>query len=777
MERVPTDWISELAGVRPPSPCETNGDESEHWAMQGELELLAGKVALRHGELERSGDLLAAAAAHLSDPGRKPELAGQLLALAKAWTRRKDDPRSASEAERALRAAVTLDRAQAMPALAQHLQRQSRPSEAIECWRDALRVSPDVGTHFLNLGRLYEQTGRIQEAVGTYLELIAVAPTAKNYLIVAQRLDELGPALPEPTAAQAVKIALLGNATLDHLRGYLNVEVYRAGMRPEIYQGGFDQYTQDILNPYSELYAFSPDVIVLAVHASRLFPRIHHYPFDMSVEERRAELDVGLNTLRNLLDALTERSSALILLHNMVAPHYPALGIADWRDDLGQAELFGEINARLAGMVRDCYKDVYVVDEERVQARSGKARATDPRLWLTARMAWSDSVLPALAKEYVRFLKPYKALSRKCIVLDLDNTLWGGVVGEDGVGGIQLGADAPGNAFVAFQRELERLWRRGILLAVASKNNLDDATAVFEQHPAMVLKQSHFAAQRINWQPKSDNVREIAKELNIGLDSLVFLDDNPVERAKMRAELPQVLTVELPSDPAYYRSALLELDVFDSLALTEEDRRRNQLYSEQRARRDFESTLDTGGGSLEEFLRELDMVMEIEPDSAQTMPRIVQLTNKTNQFNLTTRRYGEAQIAGMKAAGAEIFTTRVTDRFGDNGYVGVAILTPTSTDMVEVDTLLLSCRVMGRGVETAFLAFLADRARERGARRLHGRYIPTAKNAPVRNFYREHGFTLIGQEPDGAELWGLDLDTPPIEVPSWLTVRTPVPAS
>jgi FkbH-like protein len=423
-------------------------------------------------------------------------------------------------------------------------------------------------------------------------------------------------------------------------------------------------------------------------------------------------------------------------------------------------------------MVRQRYNNVYVLDEDAVQARTGKERATDARLWFTARMGWSDAVLPALAREHMRYLTPYKGLSRKCIVLDLDNTLWGGVIGEDGIEGIQLGPEAPGNAFVAFQRELERLWHRGILLAICSKNNEADVLPVFDRHPHTVLKLSHFAARRVNWQSKAMNLREIAAELNIGLDSLVFLDDNPAERAAVRAELPQVLTIDLPIDPAHYRTTLLGLDVFETLALTEDDLLRNERYTAQTARREFESQYVESHVPLEVYLADLQLRVEIDRINQQTLPRVAQLTNKTNQFNLTTHRYSEAEILEMQARGFEGFSARVMDRFGDNGVVGVTIVRRDGLVM-EIDTFLLSCRVMGRGVETAILSFLATLASQDGLQRLRGWYLPTEKNAPVKDCYRQHGFKLVEQGPGGGELWELDLADAAVPSPPWLSVDAP----
>jgi FkbH-like protein len=736
--------------------------------LVAEIQLRAAETALRTGDLDKAEALLTHVSESPAADQLKQNISDQLLSLAKALTRH--GPASDPEhIEHILRSAHALAPASAATPLAQFLQRQGRQAEAIQAWQEAIRLNPQEANNYLALARLYRQQGQAELARNICLDLIAAAPSAKNTLHVAAFLDELSPELPAPQLGQTVRVALLGNATLDHLQSYFKVELYKAGLFPELYQGGFGQYTQDILDPASPLYAFKPDVLVLAVHPSRLFPNLHTYPFNLTIEQRRAELEQGLETVASLLNTFSQRSQAMVLLHNMVVPQRPALGTLDLREELGQTAAFSEINVRLAEMARTRFKNVYIVDEDAVQSRYGKSRATDQRMWLAARLPWADGVLAGLAGEYMRYIRPLKGLSRKCVVLDLDNTLWGGVIGEDGLAGIQLGSEAPGSAFVAFQRELEKLWKRGILLAINSKNNPDDALPVFEKHHDMVLKLSHFATHRINWEQKADNIRSIAKELNIGLDSLVFLDDNPVERARVRAELPQVLVPELPTDPALYRAALLELGVFDALALTEEDKNRNKLYAEQRARQDYEANL--GSTNLEEYLAGLEMVVEIAPANSLTLPRIAQLTNKTNQFNLTTRRYSEAQIDEMQARGSLVYSMNVTDRFGDNGLVGVAILTPKTPDTWEIDSFLMSCRVMGRGVETALLASLANAVSTQGATRLEGWFLPTAKNEPVKDFYPRHNFEVAEQHPDGRTLYSFDLEEGTIDTPPWLTVR------
>jgi|GEM_PF-50972 len=762
MDKVLTNLLAELINEKQPNYADNE--------IISELEILGARSLIKQGQLEQASQLLESAIQKANNAVQRAMIAEQLLILAKAFNKRPDIADAVNKAEAALRQAADIAPALAAPALAQHLQRQKRAEEAINQWQTAIKANPLEANNYLSLARLYEQTGQPDKALATYQELIQATPSHKTYLITAQRLDELEPSLGEVPTTKQIKIALLGNATLDHLQAYLKVECYRAGLRPQFYQGGFDQYTQQILDPQSGLYAFQPDILVCAIHPSRLFPQLQQNPFDLTSEQRQAELENGLKTIQNLIDTFAKRSSAMVLFHNMVLPQYPALGIYDWREENGQLSIFNEINRRLAEIVRT-RSNIYLLDEEKVQARCGKARATDPRLWFTARMGWSEAVLPELAKEYMRFIKPFKALSRKCIVVDLDNTLWGGVIGEDGLGGIQIGSDAPGNAFAAFQRELLKLNQRGILLAISSKNNPEDALLVFEQHPGMVLKIANFAAQRINWQPKEINIREIAKELNIGLDSLVFLDDNPVERAKVRAELPQVLVPELPTDPAYYRRTLLELDVFDTLALTEEDRNRQKLYATQQARQEFEENF-SNSSSLDDYLVNLEMVVEIDFCNSVNLPRIAQLTNKTNQFNLTTHRRSEAQITELQAKGWQVYSLRVTDKFGDNGLTGVAIIEPKA-DSWEVDTLLLSCRVMGRGVETALLAFIAEQAQQSGIKTLQGWFLPTAKNEPAKDCYSRHNFSLTEENADGRQLWSFNLAENEIALPEWLTVRTP----
>lgn len=351
-------------------------------------------------------------------------------------------------------------------------------------------------------------------------------------------------------------------------------------------------------------------------------------------------------------------------------------------------------------------------------------------------------------------------------MVDLDNTLWGGVIGEDGMQGIKLSAEYPGAAYQALQRVMLDLARRGILLAVCSKNNLEDAMEAIETHPGMLLRSKNFAAMRINWTDKAQNLREIAAELNIGIDSLAFMDDNPVEQEQVRAALPEVTVIDMPADPVDYATALRECPAFERLTLSAEDQQRTSFYVAERERSQAEQTFQT----KEDFYRYLEQEAEISPVLPATLARISQLTQKTNQFNLTTRRYSEPQIAEMAAKPDwQVLSIRVRDRFGDHGLVGVAI-TRDEKETCEIDAFLLSCRVIGRTVETALLSYLAQSAAARGRQRLSGWFFPTKKNAPAKEFYSQHGFQLHTQNGQGS-LWELDLKQHPIPWPEWIKLN------
>jgi len=399
-----------------------------------------------------------------------------------------------------------------------------------------------------------------------------------------------------------------------------------------------------------------------------------------------------------------------------------------------------------------------------VARRSGTALADNPKLRHMASLRLPAPMLDAVARAYLQYVVPLKGLSKKCVVLDLDNTLWGGVVGEDTKDGIRLGAT--GAEFVEFQQFLASLPARGILLALNSKNNPDDALDVLRTHPAMLLREASFSAIRINWDSKPDNMVSIARELNIGVDSLIFVDDNPDERQRMRHFLPEVLTVEMPADPTQYRSVLEALPELQTLAITDEDRKRAEQYSVARLRDEAR----TSTANVDDYLASLEIAVDLRRADRSTFARVAQLFAKTNQFNTTTRRYSLSDVEGLASdPNAELWTLTSRDRFGDHGLVAVA-LARRGQGSWTIDSFLMSCRVIGYGIEGTLLAFIANRARDAGAERVVGEFIETKKNAPAKDLYERHGFSLIGSDTENTT-WMLPL-IEASSLPKWISITT-----
>ena len=549
--------------------------------------------------------------------------------------------------------------------------------------------------------------------------------------------------------------AILRSFTVEPVVPVFKAGAYAAGIALETHLGEFNAYAQEILDPGSALYRFQPDAAILAVQTRDVAPGLWR---------GEPAADDVLSRFGDWIGSFRKYSKAALIVHSLDVPAVPGAGILDAQREDNAAEAIQRINRGLRALAGE-YRGVYILDYHALVARHGRERWGDARKWLTVRLPVASANLPHLAAEWLRFLHPLAGKVAKCVAVDLDNTLWGGVIGEDGMNGIRLGAEYPGAAFQELQRALLDLSRRGILLAVCSKNNPADAMEALSGHPGMLLQPRDFAAMRINWNDKARNLREIARELNIGLDTIAFLDDNPVERQQVREQAPEAIVIRLPEDPMDYARAVRDCPWFERLALSDEDRRRGAYYAAQRQRVELERSVT----SKEDFYRGLDQVAEIAPVNAQTLARVSQLTQKTNQFNLTTRRYTEQQIAGMAAApNWRVWSLRVKDRYADNGLVGVAIAR-VDGEVCEIDSFLMSCRVIGRTLETALLAHLAADARERGAKVLQGWFRPTKKNAPALEFYREHGFEVAERTEEGV-LWKFDLTRQTIPPPEWVSI-------
>ena len=486
-------------------------------------------------------------------------------------------------------------------------------------------------------------------------------------------------------------------------------------------------------------------------------PRLYALPFFRSllVTSRADEL---ASLVRTLLDRLPSTTCYVVVfgsdrlpMEHIFHPH------ASHRGQAASERMLQAIRA-----LADLSPRVVVVDWEWHLRTNGGTLPRDERLWYLGRMRLGPVGLAVLAELVAQHRAANQGMSRKVAVVDLDNVLWGGVAGEDGLRGLVLGNEGLGLAFQDCQREFLKLHDSGVVLSICSKNNPEDAWEVFDNHPATVLTREHFAATRINWNDKASNLEELSDELGLGLDSFVFFDDNPVEREWVRKMLPEVMVPDLPEDPAYLPDFLRRVPFFQRIVLTEADTRRMGSYRAQGLRRQEQDRTS----SMEEFLASLGQEVVIEGLCEGSLDRAAQMCQRTNQFNLTTHRYTIADLENMqKDPSIEIFIVGVKDRFADSGITGLGILR-FDTESADIDTFLLSCRVLGRKVEDVFLAFMAQHSRELGLRYLTGYYIPTAKNGQVASLYPEFGFDTI---ENGT--YRLDFQQKRLEFPPQISVK------
>jgi FkbH-like protein len=603
--------------------------------------------------------------------------------------------------------------------------------------------------------------GQIHQAMQAAQELLETEPGRGTHRFLRECAEASGGA---PAGLKPIKVALLSSFSTEFLHDSLVAFGFAAGLQIDIYQAGFGTFRQELLNPEGALHAAATDVVILAVEADDWTIDAGAGFFDLTDNGLEAASNRFEKELTDLIAAFRAHSNAPLLVHNLALPEWRKLGIFDPKAHNSHGLLLTRMNEALSRVARAMI-DVHIVDCAALVNRHGAQNWYDERMRLYARAPIANAMQPHLSREYVKFLAALTGLAKKCLVLDMDNTLWGGVVGEEGVDGIALGPTYPGNAYLEFQRFVLDLYRRGVIIAAASKNNPADVEEVFLRHPFMVLRKEHFADLQIHWEPKSQSLARIAKNLSIGLEHMVFVDDNAAECAEVRGALPMVHVVQLPPRPEGFVRSLQEAGLFETLALSEEDRRRGELYH----RRAQAVAARSETMSVEDYYRSLEMELAIAPVNQASLHRTAQLTQKTSQFNVTTFRYSEAHVAGrMPDPNWLQRTVAVKDRFGDHGIVGVLVARTNGGEM-DIDTLLLSCRVIGRAIETAMLAYLCDEARARGLPSVKARVIHTAKNMPARDLFERHGFSRVEGAEEGTTLWRLDLATGAIQWPVWFS--------
>lgn len=543
-----------------------------------------------------------------------------------------------------------------------------------------------------------------------------------------------------------LRVAILASHTVDHLLPAIRVAGLHRRLALSTWLAPYGMYRQALLSDNAELAAFAPQVVVLALDAHDAPLQL---PLNASESEVAAAVEARVDELRQLWRQARERHAAQVVQQTLVPTDPLVFGSFEGLVPAAPHALIERLNAGIRSAAGQ--DGVLLLDLAWQAAHGGHGQDIgDPVRWHQAKQLVSPTFAPLYGHWLARIAAGVAGLSRKCLVMDLDNTLWGGVIGDDGLDGIRLGQGNPtGEAFLAFQRYAGLLAQRGIVLAVCSKNDAAVAEAGFA-HPEMALKRGDIAAFVANWDDKAGNLRRIAAMLNIGLDSLVFVDDNPAERDIVRRELPEVAVPELPEDVSGYPACLAASGYFEPVSFTLDDTARGRSYALNAERKAAlgEST-DIAG-----YLRSLDMTLAAAPIGKAELPRVTQLINKTNQFNLTTRRYTEAEVAQLASnTDAVALALRLSDKFGDNGLISVLLARPDAglqPDELLIDTWLMSCRVLGRQVEEAVLGVLAAAAERRGKKALVGQYRATPRNGMVAGHYQRLGF-MARPAPQGAE--------------------------
>ena len=563
-------------------------------------------------------------------------------------------------------------------------------------------------------------------------QLLAASNKPADVMFCASAFAGLSDVLLNQRVAKSLKVYVVRSVTVEPILPYLATEAVLSNYVLDLRVGGYGSYVDELLNPQSALAKFKPDVIFVLLDLEDIAGRLPELCADGLGEHVETEINESLERMAQLLKNFRSGTSARIVFQGCVVPDLTSLG------DIGDANLphsltssVHQLNQGLAALCRTV-SDCVFFDVDHLAARHGRANWRDSRMFLASRLPVSAASFGTYSGGLVRSLSALFRAPRKVLCTDLDNTLWGGILGEEGPDGIATGSAFPGNCYLEYQKYLKQLSSRGILLTIVSKNNEADVREAFQVRAAdLGVGLDNFVATKISWNEKSDSIRELAKELSLGLDSFVFVDDNPVECEAIRQQLPEVAVFGAPVDEPWKLVELLSSQpFFDAAVVTDDDVNRLQEYKAQSQR----AELASNAGNRDEFLASLGIVCTFLSALDAPLARSVQLLAKTNQFNLTTRRRSAAEVEEFAASpGGQAIAIRVRDRFGDAGVVGLA-LARTTGDSCIIDSLLLSCRVIGRGIETALLAHLAGNAIRAGAKHLIGEFIATKKNAPCADF-------------------------------------------
>lgn len=545
------------------------------------------------------------------------------------------------------------------------------------------------------------------------------------------------------TGLPKIKIAVLGDSATQLLCQAIRAYGYEVGIDFDIWESDYDQITQIILDEKSKLYSFKPEFVLIFNSIKKITKQFYKTP----INQKKCFAESLIDNLENLLEILNSRINTNIIYPNFVEQPDGIFGNFANKVESSFTAQIRELNYKLMKLAQK-QANFHIFDINILQQGQLAEDIFDPKLYINTDNIFALDFLPIFAKNFSEMILPFKGKFKKCLILDLDNTIWGGIIGDDGIDKIQIGDLGIGKAFTELQYWAKQLKERGVILCICSKNTEHVAKEVFEKHPDMILRLDDIAVLMANWDSKVDNIKRIQSILNIGFDSMVFLDDNPFERNVVRMHLSDICVPELPEDPADYLPFLKKQNLFETISYTEADNNRTKQYQEEAKR----TTLQQSFTSEEEFLKSLSMKSEVAAINSFSLPRVAQLSQRSNQFNLRTIRYTAEEIKHLIENNEWLgFTFNLNDKFGDYGLIAVILMHEINNTDLFIDTWIMSCRVLKRGMEEFTLNTIVEKAKEKGYKKLIGEYIPTYKNGIVKDHYKNLGFL------ENAGKWELDL--------------------
>lgn len=585
----------------------------------------------------------------------------------------------------------------------------------------------------------FEKLLTLQSAqeVKSLLALRAMVPSLQQAGKLRQHLNALG-------SLKKIRMGIVHTYTSELLDPWLHFTAALNKISLDIYHAPYGTTVQEATSD-SGLSRHTPEITLLLLTREDLHPAFQTPAACIKAKDRKDIDSQAQKALQGLVQKFRDNLGGHIIVTILPSQGSPGLGSYDVMAEQSESRWWNDIKADIATQLREVFSGVSYLDLDQLVMQCGRGNFFDSRLWYSSVFPFAPQGALEVSNAVTSTGAAIHLTRAKVIAVDADNTLWGGVIGEDGINGIALGQEYPGRAFLEFQKKLLSLQQRGFILALCSKNNPEDLNEVLDNHPHQLLKSEHFATQRVNWLPKPDNLRSIAEELNLGLDSFIFVDDSDYECSAVRHSLPEVDVVQVPSRPAEIPVCLDALARLEIVSLTAEDLEKTAMYAQERKRKAQREQLNDTGGSIDDYLRSLNMKMTIGLDDLTSVTRLAQLTQKTNQFNLSTRRYTEKDISGMiNSDDFSVYQFSLEDNFGNSGIVGLAIVEQGTAETARLDTFLMSCRVIGRMAEQAFLNRIESNLRTRGLEELSADYIPTRKNILVERFLPDNGFRESG---------------------------------